>query len=63
MIDQDECEHLEFDDETEKCVACGMPCKHWEIDEGVCIDCGRLDDREPPDDDSTDFLEDSSKVS
>lgn len=33
------CNHDKFKDS--KCVDCGLPCEHWEIDEGVCLSCGK----------------------
>jgi hypothetical protein len=50
MVDPDTCEHNDFDEKTHKCVACGIPCEHWEgYEQGQCVICGDIDDREPPD--------------
>ena len=65
MIDPDKCDHPAFDEKTQKCTTCGISCEHWNTDDGFCMDCGMAyeDNREPPDEDYTDYPEDNKQVS
>ena len=38
---QDECPHTSFDSRGE-CMDCNWKCEHFEIDESVCLDCGKF---------------------
>ena len=36
----DACNHKKFNEVSQRCEACGMPCEHLEFEDGQCMDCG-----------------------